>query len=47
MYPPEIKCIAESESGGGTDTTESGTNENNKENQENTQAEAIDIEACE
>uniref|UniRef100_A0A673NH16 Smoothelin-like 1 n=1 Tax=Sinocyclocheilus rhinocerous TaxID=307959 RepID=A0A673NH16_9TELE len=37
----------EPESGGGTDTTEGGANEKNKENHENTKAEASDSEACE
>ncbi|XP_016305989.1 smoothelin-like 1 isoform X1 [Sinocyclocheilus anshuiensis] len=44
---PETKCVAESEPGGGTDTTEGGANEKNKENHENTKAEASDSEACE
>ncbi|RXN20354.1 smoothelin 1 [Labeo rohita] len=46
VKPQETKCVAaESEPGGGTDTTEGGANENNKENQENT--EANDSEVCE
>ncbi|KAK2890682.1 hypothetical protein Q8A67_013325 [Cirrhinus molitorella] len=46
VEPQETKCVAaESEPGGGTDTTEGGANENNKENQENT--EANESEVCE
>ncbi|XP_058654189.1 smoothelin-like 1 isoform X2 [Onychostoma macrolepis] len=44
---PETKCVAESEPGCGTDTTEGGANENNKENHKNTKTEANDSEACE
>ncbi len=43
----ETKCVAESEPGCGTNTTEGGANENNKENHENTKTEADDSEACE
>lgn len=43
----ETECVAETEPGGGTDTTEGGANEKNKENHENTKAEASDSEICE
>ncbi|XP_073677209.1 smoothelin-like 1 [Garra rufa] len=46
VRPQETKCVAsESEPGGVTDTTEGGANENNKENQDNT--EANNSEVCE
>ncbi|XP_048032921.1 smoothelin-like 1 isoform X2 [Megalobrama amblycephala] len=46
--PQEPECVrADSEPGGGADTTEGGANEDIKENPENTEAGANDSEACE
>lgn len=48
MEPQEPERVrADSEPGGGADTTEGGANEDIKENQENTETGANDSEACE
>ncbi|XP_051506426.1 smoothelin-like 1 [Myxocyprinus asiaticus] len=47
LDPKEPKCIVDSEPGGVTDTTESGVDEENKEEKQNTKDETNDSEACE